>query len=305
MTVRASEAVPSAKVLDTSAITLMVMLCMSWGLNQVAVKLALPDIPPLIQGVFRSAGALSVVMLWVWWRRIPLLTRDGTLRAGLAVGLLFGFEFLLVFQGLRFTTASRAGLFLYTAPFFVAIGASWLIPGEKLSPLQWGGLLLCFTGLVVSVGVPDPHVTPDVLFGDGLMVAAGAAWALTTLVIKLSTLATARPEKTLAYQLAISVPVMGLGAVVMGEHIDHVPGMFALSWLGYQAFWVTGITYLIWFGMVRDYSASRLSAFTFLSPLFGVLAGFVILGDPITPPFAAAVALVILGLLLVNRPRRA
>jgi len=305
MTVRASEGVPSAKTLDSTAVTIMVMLCMSWGLNQVAVKLALPDVPPLIQGVVRSSGGLLMVMVWVWWRRIPLLTRDGTLRAGLAVGLLFGLEFVLVFQGLRFTTASRAGLFLYTAPFFVALGASWLIPGEKLSALQWGGLLLCFAGLVAAIGVPDPHVTPEVLFGDGLLVAAGAAWAITTLLIKMSRLATARPEKTLAYQLAVSVPVMALGALVMGEHINHAPGMVALSSLGYQAFWITGLTYVIWFGMVKDYSASRLSAFTFLSPLFGVVAGFVILGDPITPPFAAAVALVVLGLLLVNRPRRA
>ena len=69
----------------------------------------------------------------------------------------------------------------------------------------------------------------------------------------------------------------------------------------YQAFWVVGLTFLLWFGLVKAYSASKLSAFSFITPLFGVVASYFILHDTLTPIFGAAALLVIAGLYLVNR----
>lgn len=280
---------------------MMVVLCISWGFNQVAVKLALPDIPPLIQATVRSIGALAVILAWARLRGVAMTGRDGTLVAGLVCGTLFALEFILIYRALVWTTASRAALFLYTAPFFVALGARWLLPGERLAASQWIGLALSFLGLVVAFGVPSPD--PYALVGDVMMVGAGAAWGATTLVIKGSALAKAPAEKTLAWQLAVSVPIIGLAALLVGERMDHMPGAVALSWLGYQTFWVVSLTFAIWFALVKRYSASRLAAFTFLTPLFGVAAGHLVMGDPLTPGFLVAVALVVTGLVLVNRPR--
>ena len=66
---------------------------------------------------------------------------------------------------------------------------------------------------------------------------------------------------------------------------------------------MVGLTYSAWFALIVKFSANRLSAFTFLTPLFGVAAGHLVLGEPLTPAFAVAVALVAGGLILVNRPR--
>jgi drug/metabolite transporter (DMT)-like permease len=276
---------------------------LSWGFNQVAIKLALPEIPPLIQAAFRSTVGALIVVAWARARGVRLMESDATLVPGIVAGLLFGFEFLLIFQGLLWTQASRAALFIYTAPFFVVIGARWLLPGDRFAAWQWVGLLMSFAGIAVALGVPTPNADSRQLIGDLMLVLAGAAWGATTLVIKATALARTAYEKTLLYQLIVSAPLLALGAELSGERLPGPPSSLAIGSLLYQTLWVVGTTYLAWFALIQRYSASRLSAFTFLTPLFGVAAGHLVLGEPLTPGFAAAVVLVIAGLVLVNRRR--
>ncbi|MFZ0239376.1 MAG: DMT family transporter [Xanthobacteraceae bacterium] len=276
---------------------------MSWGFNNVAVKLAIHDIPPLIQSSARSAIAAILVGAWTQARGIPLFKRDGTLRAGILAGVLFALEFLLIYRGLVWTTATRGVLFLYLAPFFVVIGSRWLIPGDHFHVSQWLGLLLSFVGIVIAFGLPTPAADSRQVLGDLMLVGGAAAWAATTLTIKASALNRISAEKTLLYQLVVSAPLLGLGAIVFGERITATPSAVALGAFAYQTIYVVSITFTIWFVLVVRYSAARLSVFTFLAPLFGVAAGHLVLGEPLTPAFAVAVALVAAGLLLVNRPR--
>ena len=290
----------TSRPLDTLGMLIMLALTLSWGLNQVSVKLTLPEIPPFIQATVRSIGAFAIILMWARYRGISLLSRDGTLAGGIAAGVLFGIEFLLIFPALQFTSASRATLFIYTAPFVVALGASVLL-GERLRAVQWIGLLCSFAGLVVAFGVPDASGGKQ-LIGDIMMVGAGVAWGATTLVIKGTNLRTAPPEKVFIYQIGVSIPMLALGMLLAGERMTAMPSAWSLGWLAYQTFWVVSLTFAVWFAMVQRYSASRLSAFTFLTPLFGVASGHFVLGEPVSWGFGAAVALVIAGLVLVNRP---
>ena len=296
------QGIPSAgRPLSPGAIALMLMLCLSWGFNQIAVKLALPDIPPMLQALIRSIGALPVLLLIARLRGAKILVRDGTLGPGLFAGLLFGVEFVLIYRGLLLTTASRAVVFLYTAPFFVALG-SYQFLGERLRASQWSGLGLSFAGVALAIGVPQANVDAKVLFGDLLIVGGGALWAATTLIAKGTALRKAAPEKALGYQVALSIPILGAAAWFFGETITRIPGPLALSLMAYQAFWVVGLTFLLWFSLVKTYSASKLSAFTFITPLFGVVASYFIMHDTLTLAFGAAALLVIAGLYLVNKP---
>jgi drug/metabolite transporter (DMT)-like permease len=294
---------PQSRPLDPLAIALTVALCLIWGFNQVAVKLAIHDIPPLIQCVIRSVVATVLVLAWTRFRGIPLFKRDGTLLAGIIAGVLFALEFLLIYRGLLYTTATRAVLFLYTAPFLVVLGARWLVKGDHFHLMQWFGMALSFAGIVIAFGLPTPAADPHQMLGDVMMVGAAIAWAATTLVIKVSRLNQVSSEKTMLYQLVVSVPLLAAGVLVFGEHIDAMPSAVALGALAYQAVWVVCVTYMAWFALIVRYSASRLSSFTFLTPLFGVVAGHMVLNEPLSPPFALAVALVAIGLVLVNRPR--
>jgi drug/metabolite transporter (DMT)-like permease len=287
--------------LSPRAVALMLMLCLSWGFNQIAVKLALPDIPPLLQGTIRSIVALAVLLLIARFRGVKIFNHDGTLHAGLFVGVLFGLEFVLIYRGLLFTSASRAVVFLYTAPFFVALG-SYRLLGERLRASQWAGLGLSFAGVALAIGLPQADVDAGVLWGDLLIVGGGALWAATTVMVKATKLRHAAPEKALIYQVAVSIPILALAAFLSGETLTRVPGPLTVFVMAYQAIWVVGLTFLLWFGLVKTYSASKLSAFSFITPLFGVVASYFILHDTLTPVFGAAALLVIAGLYLVNRP---
>src|SRR6201991_2391964 len=202
---------PAGRPLSPGAIALMLMLCLSWGFNQIAVKLVLPDVPPMLQALSRSAGALPVVLLIGFFRGVKFFERDGTLRAGLCNGVIFGIEFVLIYQGLLFTSASRAVVFLYIAPFFVALG-SYIFLGERLRAAQWAGLGLSFAGVALAIGVPQANVDSKVLFGDLLIVAGGALWAATTLIVKATPLIRAPAEKGMAYQVLLSIPIFVLAA---------------------------------------------------------------------------------------------
>ena len=293
---------PSAgRPLSPGAVALMLMLCLSWGFNQIAVKLALPDISPFLQATIRSAGALPVLLIIGSLRGVKFFERDGTLGAGLFAGVLFGAEFVLIFRGLLLTSASRAVVFLYTAPFFVALG-SYQVLGERLSGVQWGGLALSFLGVALAIGVPQADIDANVLLGDLMIVGGGAMWAATTLVAKATRLRFVAPEKALGYQVALSIPILAAAAWLSGETLTRVPGPLALSLMAYQAIWVVGTTFTLWFALVKTYSASKLSAFTFITPLFGVVASYFIMHDTLNPVFGAAAVLVIAGLFLVNRP---
>jgi drug/metabolite transporter (DMT)-like permease len=152
-----------------------------------------------------------------------------------------------------------------------------------------GGLALAFAGMMAAFGVPAPPSSPYQLLGDLMMAAAALCWAATTLFIKVSALSRISAEKTLLYQLAVSIPILAGGAVVFGERIVAMPSALATGALAYQIV-VVGLTYSAWFALIVKFSASRLSAFTFLTPLFGVAAGHFVLGEPLTPAFALAVA---------------
>ena len=293
----------TTRPLDALAASIVVVLCLSWGFNQVATKLAINDIPPLTQAAVRSAVAAVLISAWCRLRGIALLRRDGTLWFGVAAGLLFAAEFILIFQGLLYTTASRATLFIYLAPFFVVLGARIVLPADRFSAAQWLGLTLSFIGMLIAFGVPTPAMDPRQIIGDVMMVGAALFWAATTLIIKASPLTRVSAEKVMLYQLVVSAPVMAATALVVGEHITHMPSVLALGALAYQTIWVVSVTFVVWFALIARFSASRLSAFTFLTPLFGVAAGHLVLGEPLTPAFAAAVALVAAGLVLVNRAR--
>jgi drug/metabolite transporter (DMT)-like permease len=295
-------ATPSAaRALSPGAIALMLMLCLSWGFNQIAVKLVLADVPPMLQALSRSVGALPVLVIIGFFRGVKFFERDGSLLPGVICGIIFGIEFVLIYQGLLFTTASRAVVFLYTAPFFVALG-SLIFLGERLRPSQWMGLGLSFAGVALAIGVPQADVDARVLYGDLLIVAGGALWAATTLIVKATPLIRAPAEKGLGYQVVMSIPILAMAAWFRGETLTHMPSALSLSLLAYQAFWVVGLTFTLWFALVKAYSASRLSAFTFITPLFGVVASYFIMHDTLTLAFGAAALLVIAGLYLVNRP---
>ena len=292
---------PNNAVLDFKGMALLIILCASWGFNQVAIKVAIESIPPILQAGIRSIGATILVLIWVRIRRVPILAKDNTLWWGIAVGLLFSIEFILIYWGLNFTNASRAVIFLNTSPFAVALGAQLFISGEKLNRIQVFGLCLAFIGIIVAFNESLNLPTKQMLIGDIMLTIAAVIWGATTVVIKAGPLASIAPSKTLLYQLAVSALVLPAASLAFGEPgIENIT-LSGVTSLFYQIVWIAFITYIAWFWLIRNYAVSRLASFTFLTPFFGVIAGAVFLNEQITLYLISALALVGTGIYLVNR----
>jgi len=289
--------------LDTLAVVAVVVCCFLWGLNQVAAKVALAEVAPLWQATIRSFGGALLVWGWSRYRGIALFRRDGSLPGGLLAGALFGAEFLCIFIGLQFTTASRMVVFIYIAPFVVALGMPFIARAERLSRWQMAGLVLAFAGVAwaFAEGFTLPAAGAHQLLGDALGVLAGVLWGATTLAIRGSKLSGADAEKTLLYQLAVSGVLLFIAALAAGSPLPARLSMLVWASLGFQVLIVTFASYLVWFWLIRSYPATKLSSFTLLTPVFGLLMGAVLLGEPITVRLVLALAAVALGIVLVNR----
>ena len=289
--------------LDTLAVSSMLLLTALWGFQQVAVKLAADGISLVMQGALRSGIAFALLLAWSHLRGISLWQRDGTLRPGLLAGALFGIEFAMIYAGLAHTTAARMVVFVYLAPCLTALGLSIFVPGERLAPLQWLGVAMAFCG--IAFAFHDGFVALDRATWRGDLLGAGAAlgWAATTVLIRATSLARIRAEKTLAYQLGVSAPLLLVVSFAMGEAGIVRLTPLAVGSLLYQSLIVAFASYLTWFWLLTRYLANRLSVFSFTTPLFGVAFGHLVLGDPITPAFVAAAGLVGAGILLVNAKR--
>ena len=289
--------------LDTLAVSALVFCCFLWGLNQVAAKAAMPEVPALWQAAVRSAGGALLVWLWALIRGIPMFARDATLRGGLLAGALFGVEFLCIFIGLQYTTASRMVVFIYIAPFVVALGMPFIARSERLSRVQMIGLLIAFAGVAWAFeeGFNAPAAGPRQLLGDALGVVAGVLWGATTLAIRGSKLSGASAEKTLLYQLAVSAVILLVAALAMGAKLPATLSPLAWASMGFQIVIVTAFSYLLWFWLIRRDPATRLASFTLLTPVFGLVLGALLLGEAITPRLVIALAAVATGIVLVNR----
>jgi drug/metabolite transporter (DMT)-like permease len=300
--------------LDALAIALLVACCLFWGFQQVLVKATLPEVPPVLQAAIRFMGATALLWLWCQRRGVALFERDGTLAAGLLAGVLFCGEFVCIYVGLQHTTASRLTLFLYTSPFWVSLLLPLFVPTERLRTVQWLGLALAFAAVAFALqdglrdhndnisGEPTWRGLPvRVLLGDGLALASGVLWALTTVVIRTTRLASISPEKLLYYQVAMTAVLLPFVSVELGEVWQFNLSAFAWGSLVIQTVAGAFASYLVWMWLLRHYPATRLGSFVFLTPVFAMVFGAWWLGETVSTHTLAALVAVAAGIVLVNK----
>lgn len=290
--------------LDPLAMGLLLSCCLFWGFQQVMVKATLAEVPPMLQAAVRFAGATALLWLWCRLRRIPLFERDASLQPGLLVGLLFCAEFICIYLGLQHTTATRLTLFLYAAPFWVALLLPLRVPTERLGWTQWLGLVLAFVSMGLALKDGSAASTGDTngpWFGDTMALLAGILWGITTVVVRSTAVSTLSAEKALFYQVGVSTCVLPLASWAMAESWPQTLSHFAYLSIALQTVVGAFMSYLVWMWLLRNYPATRLNAFVFLTPVFALLTGAVWLGEPITADLLLALCGVAAGIVLVNR----
>ncbi len=293
----------SRKAIDASAVGIMMILCMIWAFQQIAIKATAHDVAPIMQIALRSGIAMVLVGLLMLWQRVPVSFSNGEWRPGLLVGALFSLEYLLIGEGLRHTSASHMTVFLYTAPFFAAIGLHLRLPEERLARAQWLGILTAFIGVAIAFfgpdGADDPRQAADILWGDFLAILSGALWGATTVVIRCSRLSNTPASITLMYQLVAAVVVLLGAAFASGQAIIN-PTPLAMASVLFQGVIVSFVTFLTWFWLLRTYLASRLGVFSFMSPMFAIVFGVWLLDEPLDPSFLIGAVLVAAGIVIVS-----
>lgn len=293
--------------LDTLAVTLLLGCCLYWGFQQALSKATVAEVAPIYQAFWRFALGTAALLLWCRVRGIPLAgarEAPGALRAGGLAGLLFAGEFIGLFLAFKYTTASRATIFLYCSPFWVALVLPRFVRGERLNRAQWLGLLCAFVGVLLALG--DGWRTDDAAharawIGDLLALAAGLLWGLTTCVLRASALQHVRPEKQLLWQMSLTTLVLPPISWLLGERWQIQFSAFAWSSLLVQGLIGAFVSYLVWMWMLTRYPATRMSVFVFLTPVCTLLVSALWLHEPVTATLLAALTLVAGGIVLVNR----
>lgn len=291
------------KNLSIAPVSILVLLSLCWGANMAAIKIGAQDMGLIFMAAARSSIAALLIALWMRLKGVSLFPSAKVVWYGVGAGLLFGLEFALVYLSLGHTLASRAYVLLYSAPFWVALGAHFLFADDRLTTSKTTGLCVAFIGIIALFIGKLGELSFSTLYGDMLALLAGALWGATTLFIKKYLAKSAEPLQTLFFQLLFSAPILWLLSLLWGE-----TWVKALTWsaggsLFYQSVIVAFISYLVWFVLVHRYPVSLLQAFTMLTPVFGVfISGVWILGEPLTINLIIALVLVSLGLVLVNLP---
>ena len=288
--------------LPVSAGLILGLLCLLWGAQSVSIKFSNQGMPPLMAAALRSIAAGILVWVYARIKRRQVAFPQGQIRHATMIGLLFGLEFLFLYWSLVFTPVSRSLIFLYTQPFWVALGAHFLLKNDRLNTPKVLGLLLAFGGVAAVFQARSPKLPPTYWIGDLMALAAAIFWAATTLYIKrITEVVRIDHFQTLFAQLIYSIPVLVLGTVLFEMPADLNLTMVVFAALVYQSVVVAFISYLVWFWLIHRYTVSRLAAFTFMAPLFGVILGSLVLNEPVTLMVWIGLACVAGGLYAVNR----
>lgn len=280
----------------------MVLVCAVLGVQQVVLKSASDDMSPLFQLAIRSGIAAFLVAVYMRMRRESFSLSDGTLLPGVGLGVLFALEYLCLGEGLRFTSASRMVVFLYTAPLFSALILHFLREDERLRLPQWCGILAAFLGILITFSFTASGSTAadsSQWWGDSLGLLGGFLWGLSTVLVRTSTLASAAASKTLLYQLSIATCLLLVLTLLLNQSSFNLTPMLVSNLL-FQGVVISFLSFLVWFSLLKRYVAAQLGVLMFMSPIFGVAFGVVLLNEPLAWNFIVGCLLVLVGILLVS-----
>ncbi len=289
--------------IDATGASLLLGFSALLGLNQVCIKFVNAGIAPVFQAGLRSVCAFFVVLGFAYFMRRRLCVTDGSVLPGIAIGCLFAIEFTLLFSALDYIDVSRASVLFYTMPFWVTLAARVLVPGEQLTPVKLLGLASALVGVVLTLGDGPANSNPNSALGDLYCLVAAVAWAGIAIIVRTTNLKRACPEMQLLYQLGVSAPILLFIAAMGGEYLRE-PTVTIWAVFAFQVLVVVSVGFLTWFWVLSIYPIANMAVYSFLAPVFGVIFGWLILGEQITLSIILALAFIAVGIAMVNWPQK-
>jgi drug/metabolite transporter (DMT)-like permease len=290
----------SKDYLDAKAIITIIILTLIWGSNHPAIKYSNQGIAPVFASTVRSVIASVCGMIYCMKKGQKLFHTDIMLFHGVMVGLLFGLEFACLYFGLLYTDAARSVVFINMSPFVVAVGAHFFLRGDRLTFSKVSGLILAFSGIFIVFRGRPAAANANMFIGDILEIMAAFFWGATTLYIKRFMAGKVHPINTFFYQLFFSIPILFTTSVILEPYWIYRIDLHIVGSILYQSIIIAFITFFLWFKLIHSYPVSRLSAFTFFTPIFGVFYGTLLLKEEFTVSLMVGLPLVSIGIFIVN-----
>ncbi len=289
--------------LTLTGFLVVLAVCLLWGGSIPTIKVSEHGIPPLVTATGRIALATLLLFLYARVIKEPVMLPRHDFWHGVLLGVFFGFTMLFLYLGLVFTNAARGTIFYSTKPFWVAVGAHFIMTQDRLNLRKVAGLTLALAGVYLTFWSPGAAgLESD--WGNLMEIAAALFFSATALYTKwLSSREQLGHYQTLFPMMLFSLPLL-FGSTLIFEW-SH-PLKFYLEDLlafGYQSLGAQFLAYIMWFWLIHRYPVSQVASFTFLVPLVGVILSAVFLGDPTPPALWLGLALVGAGIILVNWPR--
>ena len=271
------------------------------GINHVVIKVVNSGLDPIFFAGVRSVIAFLFLLIFmkIWNKSIVL--KKKYIFVSILAGLVFALEFLFLFLALDFTSVSRNSIIYYSMPVWLACLAHFFIPNERLNFLMGIGLIMAFVGVTLSIlnGVNDFSLSAETFWGDVLAILAAFTWALLILIAKGTKFKEVNPEIQLVWMVMVSGPVLILFSLILSDPIRDFQ-IIHLWGLLFQSVIVVAGGFLSWLWLLSIYPASGVASFSFLTPIFTIFFGWLILGESLTINFLFAAFLVIFGLILIN-----
>jgi drug/metabolite transporter (DMT)-like permease len=284
--------------IDAFGATALIGFALLLGLNQVVIKVTGGGFGPVLLAALRSAGAVVILLIWMRYKGVPVIMPKGVSRWGVLSGCLFTFEFICLFTALDLASVSRVSIIFYSMPVWLALAAHMFLPGEQLSRKRILGLAIAMAGVMWALA--DRNGTDVSWLGDLAALGAALGWASLALLVRTTPLSTVKPEIQLLWQVAISAPILFALAPFMGDLVRDVEPIH-LAGLAFQIVFISSLGYLFWFWLLTIYPAAFVASFSFLSPVFSVFLGWLLLKEQVEISILGALVMVATGIYLINR----
>jgi drug/metabolite transporter (DMT)-like permease len=288
--------------LDPFGGAVLVGVTLLLGFNQIIVKMVNEGLQPVFFAGLRSALAVLFVWAWLVYRGRPPRLNRAALGPGLLMGVFFAAEFMCLFLALDLTTVGRTSVVFYSMPVWFAILAHFGL-GERITLLRAIGLGLAFAGTAWAI-LSGPSTGQGSLIGDLFALGGALGWAGTAFIARRPVMRAEGPEMQLFWMVLVSAPILLIASPLFGPLIRDLQPVH-LVLLVFQSSVVVAGGFIAWLWLMSVYPSSTVASFSFLTPIFAFTLGALVFGETVTWAILAALALVAVGIILINRPTRA
>ena len=285
--------------LDLFAIALTILLCAIWGGAFVAIKVGTLDMPPLGACALRFCLTSVVLTAWAYYKQVPMRYEGPEVKLLLILGVLFLYTNVAAYVGTAQTTSGRAAVFFYAQPIFLAMLAPYFLPSDRMTTRKVFGLGLAFGGIIILfLAKLGGGLTPTMV-GDTIVLSGAVATAVSGVIVK-RVAGRVHPVALVCWQSWMSWPMLGLFSWIWEPGAVFIFSGRAIAALLYLGLISAAFGFVAYAWLIQRNSATRVAALTFLSPVFAVAYGWLLLGEQMGTIQLLGVAGVCLGVYIVN-----